>query len=145
MQKTRTICLSYDLHSNHSCRTITFASDISTDLSECVFVSAGCAAAASHADKTFVFQTRCKVTSYKGFSNRFTTKIRAYSARPITDCFRKEITRIVERSLINGSLLDAVWEFCKDCRWSCSYLSRHIQETRQRAPLIQNWNLRRWR
>lgn len=36
-KKTSTICLSYDLHSNHSCR-ISFASDISTDLSVFLFL-----------------------------------------------------------------------------------------------------------
>lgn len=36
-KKTSTICLSYDLHSNHSCR-ISFASDISTDLSVFFFL-----------------------------------------------------------------------------------------------------------
>lgn len=98
-------------------------------------VSAGCVAAASHAHQTAVFQMRCKVTSSSQSAQTPSAHIHSLCQAML----RRKLPET--RNQWQAAQAGCWWESLQ----SYTLLSLRQQETRERAPLTQNWNLRRWR
>lgn len=103
-------------------------------------VSAGCVAAASHATiKLFVFQMRCKVTSYS-LLQRDDSRGKLRHAR-LADTFQRKSAETSNRALIANEPELGWMQFdvlLKTADEVSDILSLRQQETRESAALTQN-------